>query len=247
MGHTNDFIILSQRNEDHLSTSVTASAGAASKAAPLACRRLPVFDTESWDSVLTAFADAEVCHYRQHWLQQQQDRFLPGSAKTGFDDDAIWILAEFADIDIHNPAIELNEDAYKIGDVFEIFLRALPLEEYIEFHVTPENQRLQLWWPRTKQSGRDDGWKSHYLVEPHFQSWTQIVREDDCWRVLVSIPYDNLNSSAPQSGHEWLFSFSRYDYTRGKKQPILSSTSPHQQADFHRHHEWGRLMFRDEK
>jgi hypothetical protein len=37
--------------------------------------------------------------------------------------------------------------------------------------------------------------------------------------------------------------FSRYDYTRGMGEPVLSSTSPHRRLDFHRQHEWGTLDF----
>jgi hypothetical protein len=40
---------------------------------------------------------------------------------------------------------------------------------------------------------------------------------------------------------EWRFSFSRYDYTRGRVAPVISSTSPHAKADFHHQQEWGIL------
>jgi hypothetical protein len=42
---------------------------------------------------------------------------------------------------------------------------------------------------------------------------------------------------------KWRFSFSRYDYIRGRQEPILSSTSPHAWPDFHQREEWGTLIF----
>jgi hypothetical protein len=48
----------------------------------------------------------------------------------------------------------------------------------------------------------------------------------------------------PLASAEWLFSFSRYDYTRGRGEPVISSTSPHAAPAFHRQQEWGRLRFR---
>ena len=43
----------------------------------------------------------------------------------------------------------------------------------------------------------------------------------------------------------WRFSFSRYDHTRGANNPVLSSSSPHQELDFHRQEDWGRLVFEE--
>jgi hypothetical protein len=44
-------------------------------------------------------------------------------------------------------------------------------------------------------------------------------------------------------GTDWLFSFSRYDCTRGLAVPVISSTSPHAAPSFHRQQEWGTLRF----
>jgi hypothetical protein len=60
------------------------------------------------------------------------------------------------------------------------------------------------------------------------------------WEVAAEIPLDLIcEASRPQSGSRWLFSFSRYDYTRGREKPLLSSTSPHTVLNFHRQEEWG--------
>ena len=54
------------------------------------------------------------------------------------------------------------------------------------------------------------------------------------WEVAVEIPFFMVNEVfLPQPGDRWLFSFSRYDYTRGQEKPVLSSTSPHAVLNVH--------------
>ena len=41
----------------------------------------------------------------------------------------------------------------------------------------------------------------------------------------------------------WPAAFGRYDCTCGNPEPMISSTSPHRVASFHRQEEWGELTF----
>jgi len=64
------------------------------------------------------------------------------------------------------------------------------------------------------------------------------------WCVYAEIPAASVCGAArPLNGQRWMFSFSRYDYTRPSPHPIISSTSPHQLPGFHRQEEWGTLQF----
>lgn len=211
----------------------------------LACRRLPAFDINDWEVIHNVFAQAPAVTFGQPWRSEPQPRFLPGQVRIGFDDKKLWVYAEMEDVDIFNPSRVLNEFAYEWGDVFEVFLRPLSGEPYIEFHVTPENQKLPLWFPRAKQGYHDPGWKWRYLEQSAFSSQTQLLPEENRWRVLVEIPFTTLGLGAPVIGEEWLFSFGRYDYTRGLRRPVISSTSPHRYPDFHRQHEWKRFVFEE--
>ncbi len=210
----------------------------------LVCLPLPDFDVHNWDAVAGVFADTCAAHYDQAWKPVRQPRFLPAKTHVGYDARHFWMFSEFEDTDIFNLSVELNQHVYKLGDTFEIFLRPLSGEEYIEFHVTPDNQHMQIRWPRARRSFKDKGWIPNFLSKRSFQSWTQVDSSHNRWRILAAIPYETLGISAPQEGEEWLYSFGRYDYTRGFKRPILSSTSPHRVRDFHRQHEWNRLVFR---
>jgi hypothetical protein len=62
--------------------------------------------------------------------------------------------------------------------------------------------------------------------------------------VAVEIPFAVVcEVFLPRAGDRGLFSFSRSDYTRGRKKPVLSSTSPHKVLNFHRQEEWGEMRF----
>jgi hypothetical protein len=68
--------------------------------------------------------------------------------------------------------------------------------------------------------------------------------EQKKWQVIVSIPFKMIveNGMPPSAGDKWLFSFSRYDYTRPEPKPIFSSTSPHAEVNYHRIEEWGTMV-----
>jgi hypothetical protein len=76
-------------------------------------------------------------------------------------------------------------------------------------------------------------------------SQTEVQHQNHFWRVLAKIPACVARSKSIQAGDVWTFSFSRYDCTRGKNEPVLSSCSPHSQPRFHRQQEWGKLFFVD--
>jgi len=82
------------------------------------------------------------------------------------------------------------------------------------------------------------------VKEPLFKSRVLVQPENGKWEVLMAIALDRLCEVRPvEVGACWKFSFSRYDYTRPEPKPTLSSTSPHQEVNFHRIEEWGELRF----
>ena len=214
----------------------------------LTCRPLSTFDRANWESVAQAFADAQSCQLGQYWLNEPHPRFQPAVVRTGWAANTLWVYAELTDLDIYNEATRLNEMTYEMGDVFELFLRPLPQEHYFELHVTPENQKLQLHLPGagTIEAIRDGHHTLQEFMVPEiiFYSQTKVLPARQQWRVLARVEGAAVvDSKAIKPGDEWLFSFSRYDYTRGEAAPVVSSTSPHTVLNFHRQQEWGRLIF----
>lgn len=213
----------------------------------LNCRRLPAFDADNLEAVSAAFVMAGGCVMRQSWLEQPEPDFTQAVVRVGWRDDALLVFAELDDSDIFTRATTHNQRMWELGDVLEIFLSPENSASYVEFHVTPNNFRLQLRFPDTPTMRRAQSEnKFDHLMLPDgvfvSRTWTQ--PETKQWFVLAEIPAAPVcgaNKSLP--GTNWRFSFSRYDEVRGRPEPIISSTSPHAKPDFHRREEWGTMFF----
>jgi hypothetical protein len=220
-----------------------------------ACPRLKPFDEKDWGQIGAGFSHALALDMTQVWQAQADREFRPCRVHVGWQPEALAIYAELHDRDIFNPVVTFNEPAYNRGDVFEVFLRPLPQPAYYELHVNPNNQKLQLRFPSQDMVKRmreltPPGTDPHDLVkvrEEIFHSQVRIEAENQLWRVFVRIPWANVveEGSPFGPGSQFLLSLSRYDYSRGRSAPILSSTSPHQQRNFHRQEEWALLTLKE--
>ena len=217
-------------------------------AAPeIPCQQLGAFDRTNLEDVRRAFQSATPCLLGQAWLGEDQAGFSPASVRIGWRGNLLLVFAELADQDIFSRATELNQRTWELGDVFEIFLGPAEGGSYIEFHVTPGNQKLQLRYADSQAVGRarkTGDWRELLIPVEVFRSTTWIESHQQQWSVLAEIPASIVcDSNASIGNARWRFSFGRYDYTRGAAEPCISSTSPHAEPDFHRQHEWGVLTF----
>ncbi len=218
-----------------------------SKGPQLQCRRIVLAEKAAWDTVMRAFDGCEGCGFQQAWLPRRDRRLRPTLVRVGWDGKSLLVLADLADDDPFNPVKAYNEFSYEHGDVFEVFLRPETQDAYFEFHITPANQNLQLRFPcagalkEVRKKGIPPAWK---LDPPLMQSRTRVLAEQKRWLALARIPVRLIGEQGPtRPGARWLFSFSRYDYTRGVANPVLSSSSPHAVCSYHRQKEWGTLVF----
>jgi hypothetical protein len=218
-------------------------------AAPeILCPPLGAFDGGNLEAVRRAFQSVTPCLFGQAWLDENQAEFSPATVRVGWRENSLLVFAELADRDIFNRATELNQRTWELGDVLEIFLGSAEGGSYLEFHVTPDNQRLQLRYvdgdsvARLRKTG---DLKEFLIPGAAFHSATWIESRLQQWSVFAEIPaFVVCGSTAPIANTQWRFSFGRYDYTRGAAEPCISSTSPHVKPDFHRQHEWGILTFK---
>lgn len=212
------------------------------------CEPLPYFDLDDWTSIQRAFAPLPAWNFRQTWLRSPPPLLSGATVRVGTWADVLVVYAELADKDIFNPVTKFNEVAFTHGDAFEMFLRPEGQDAYYEFHVTPLNQKLQLRFEsgdvfRSLAAYYGKNALQHCKIhKPLFESRIEICAQAGCWRVVVVIPFSSVvESDLPSARLRWRFSASRYDYTRGKSKPVLSSTSAHTVCDFHRQSEWGML------
>jgi len=188
---------------------------------------------------------------KQAWRIQPDPDFEPAHVRIGWNQEAMVIEAELTDHDIFNPVTGFNKVAFDKGDVFEIFLRPEWQKSYFDFHVTPDNQVLQLRFANDQQAGQlsagktlDERLANRKISQPRITSSVRIDTAAKRWIVNVTIPFSLVvETGAMRPGVRWLCSFCRYNYTRGVREPVLSSTSPHELCNFHRQHEWRPIEF----
>ena len=111
------------------------------------CMPMPEFDKTSLEAVNEAFRDAASVELGQSWLSNRETKFRPGKVRIGWRDESLLVMAELDDDHIFSRASALNQKTWEMGDAFEIFLRPVQQSAYLEFHVTPNNHRLQLRFP----------------------------------------------------------------------------------------------------
>lgn len=211
------------------------------------CHELSGFDTGSLEDVRRAFERATPCFLRQAWLEREEADFASAVVRTGWRNASLLVFAELTDFDIFNKATQFKQRLWELGDAFEIFLQPVDQGAYIELQVSPENQQLLLRYPHVGALGNAPDNASIESVVVHdkvFNSSTWVRSQEQRWFVFAEISAVLMHRKAGSlSGEQWRFSFSRYDYTRGRKEPVISSTSPHAQPNFHRQQEWGTISF----
>ena len=188
---------------------------------------------------------------RQAWRSEPEVDFLPARVCVGWSQDAMLVEAELPDHDIFNPITEFNQAAFNAGDVFEIFLRPEAQEPYFEFHITPSNQLLQLRFANAQQIKQlpatgtlDERLAANKIWKSRITSAVRVDAGAQRWFVSAVIPFAMVvETGTMKPGARWLCSFCRYDHTRGRTAPVLSSTSPHAVCNFHRQQEWQPVVF----
>jgi hypothetical protein len=211
------------------------------------CRELLSFDATNLDAVGRAFHSEKPLWLRQAWLPKPETAFTSGWVRVGWLDNALLVFAELTDVDIFTKATTSNQRLWELGDTFEIFLQPAGKTSYVEFQIAPNNVRLRLRYMDDKQVElvRSSGSVEPFLISDevfHSTTWVQPVEAK--WFVYASIPMVSVCEKAGTlAGEQWRFSFSRYDYTGGRREPVVSSTSLHARADFHSQKEWGTMRF----
>jgi hypothetical protein len=211
----------------------------------LHCRPLGEFDRHTLQEVRNVFQSIPACSLGQTWQPWRSEAFAPCSVRVAWSGDEVLVYAELTDVDIHTKASGLNQRLWELGDSFEMFLGRETEDAYVELQVAPNNQRLQLRYEShaaLERARRLNNLDAVLISGEAFRSQVWITSGE--WHVFAAIPVGLVCVGQTElPGSCWRYSFSRYDYTTGNAEPVISSSSPHAQADFHRKHEWGHLYF----
>lgn len=177
-----------------------------------------------------------------------RDATGPSTVDLSWSATGLHFLARLADLDVGTRARGPGERLWELGDVLEIFAGSPGAEAYLELHVAPNGCTLQLGWPSVSiltamraRNERDLG--AFVRTEPLFRAEPRLV--PDGWEVegvVFAQALESLNPAGCGHGTRWALSFSRYDYGAEAVAPLLSSTSPHPVADFHRRSDWRTVV-----
>ena len=177
--------------------------------------------------------------FGQAWLPQPEADFQPGSVWMGVQGDDLVSYAVMRDDQPANRATRWDDPTWMTGDVLELFFHAEGRPGYFEFHVTPENVRLQLFFPSSAAFREGRGHRHWAIQESRFESVARVNAERTQWEVALRIKLALvLDEPRTDGSRRFRFSFSRYDYQPGRKKPVVSATTPLSRPDFHNIPEW---------
>lgn len=169
--------------------------------------------------------------------------FRPGRARLGWRPDALIAEWLFHGSPLGNRARSLNEPTWELGDVGELFVQAPDRAEYFEFHVTPENCRLQLRWPPGGLAGLRAGHAplAQFTLGVEADLGSETTVGANFWSARLTVPARTLGLARFAPSAALRAAVCRYDCARGRT-PVNSSTAPLRTLAFHRPHDWTPLL-----
>lgn len=180
----------------------------------------------------------------QHWRPQAEPGINLGWARIRWNDTGLLFETVFLQHRPANRARRLNERTWELGDIAEVFLQLSDRADYWEFHVTPENLRLQLHWPEGGLAAFRAGHApfAKFTLGPHSGVSSTATVWPDHWRTTLTIPASLLGLNGFSAGQSLRTAVCRYDCA-GSAEPVCSSTAPLLEPSFHRPADWSVLTF----
>ncbi|MEZ0217627.1 MAG: hypothetical protein ACAH89_10870 [Rariglobus sp.] len=200
---------------------------------------VPEFALGDWPATAEALRNGVMRELAQAWKVPVEADFQPGQIWMGIVGGELAVYAVLRDNQPANRAVQWNEPTWMTGDVLEFFFQAEGRPGYHEFHVTPENCRLQLFFPSRASFFEKRGHKHWAIAESRFESAARVNAERTEWEVAMRIPLARVLDLPREDGsRRFKYCFSRYDYQPGRKHPVMSATAKLSAADFHNMAQW---------
>lgn len=212
------------------------------------CRRAatpPRIDGKLDDPVWESAAVIE--HFPSFWKGTDNGRTT--RARLLWDDDALYFAASMTDAELVAFGTKRNDTLW-LGDVFELFFRPSDNRpEYYEFQVNPKSVILELPFPKrdTTQFLKlaalpPSGYKAVAQIDGTLDRPGDVDRG---WSVEGRIPWTTfaMTGGRPAPGSVWRFALCRFDYGPKGTEPVLMSSAPLREPNFHRLEDYGRLRF----
>ena len=180
---------------------------------------------------------------RQFWRSAgPEPAFQASWARITWQPEQLFYEVIFLGGGARNLARALNERTWELGDICEVFVELAGGPGYVELHVTPENQRLQLLW----RPGQFEKFQAH----PEFFSentvsdlhWVRsfVFQNPSGWAASAILPATILGVERLAPTMSLRTAVCRYD-CGSRAEPVLSSTAALTFPSYHRRAEWHRL------
>lgn len=165
-----------------------------------------------------------------------------------WDDEAVYYAGVMTDSEVRAFGSHRNDTLWD-GDVFELFLKPDAARlEYFEFQANPRALVFEMAFaargkrPEHYEDGPILGNKAVVVVDGTLDHPGD---KDRSWTVEGRIPWSAfaLTGAKPKPGDSWLFAICRYDYGPEGTKPVLMSSAPLTQPNFHRYEDYGTLRF----
>jgi hypothetical protein len=200
---------------------------------------VPEFALGDWLATAQALRSGARLDLAQAWKVPPDTDFQPGQIWMGVVGEDLAVYALLRDDQPANRAVKWTEPTWMTGDVLEFFFQAEGRPGYYEFHVTPENCRLQLFFPSREAFFEKRGHKHWSIAESRFESAARVNESRTEWEVAMRIPLSLvLDLPRADGSRRFKYCFSRYDYQPGRNKPVLSATAKLSAPDFHNMAQW---------
>jgi len=196
---------------------------------------LPAVPAADWPSIEAAMSAGCPVLLGQHWRETLEPELADAQVRLARRGAELFLHAKLLDAQPRNAATVWNQPTHELGDVLELFLWDGAAADYHEFHVTPENQRLQMHLPDPGAIRSGAPLSTWAVAESRFESATRINADHTGWEVWMRVDLAALFGAPPAA---FRFLICRYDYQPGRPAPVLSSNGPLTALDFHRLPEW---------
>ena len=187
--------------------------------------------------------DGQWLALQQAWLgTRTEPRFQPGWSRIRWNPAWFCVETVFLCNRPANRARRLNERTWELGDVCETFLQEVGRPTYLEIHVTPENQRLQL------EFGEGDIARLRAGLVPleNFQSdnpdWVESSTHlsSGFWATQVIVPAARFGPGPLSPTRYFVGTVCRYDCDDAQS-TVLSASAPLTEPSYHQRAAWHRF------
>ncbi|MCI5778221.1 MAG: carbohydrate-binding family 9-like protein [Lentisphaeria bacterium] len=233
--------------------SALSQTGAAPQVAPPPTVRVPRVENFNFASGMDSPAWKESPAYSFMLYVTETDaigRIPEEGAKVQYlyDDNYLYIRAEFTDSDVMTTAAAHGGPFYAEGDVLEVFIKHEGTPYYWEIYGAPNKLRTRYYYPSKGTLGLPSGFALNdcpVLVDAKVDG--TLNRPDDrdrSWTVLLGVPRSELEKNGAKfgPGNKWRLFASRYNYNRFLPAPELSSY-PQITGGYHSHEYYAEVEF----